>query len=288
MGRRKARKQRLTLARERMAEAMDADFLKRSVTGETHKVLVMCDHIIEYPEIWLEVFLAPDNVTEERMMIEMFARARCRRASAPELADLVIFGGGADVNPELYEEQPHSSVRSDPDRDQRDIELYNKCYNLGIPMIGICRGAQFLHVMNGGKLFQHSDGHHKGHSMQDSKTKVILHSVSSSHHQVVRENQGMTVLGVSPGVSHTRFLNPTVKDVGTMDDIEAYYYRDTGCLGFQGHPEYSGYPQYTKWCLQKIQEFFVNSLDFGLKDKMVRMKDHLLKERDESFLKESV
>jgi len=59
------------------------------------KVSVLRDHLLDYPELWLDVFVAGPPY-EERQFAELFARARCKRATTVETADLVVLTGGPD------------------------------------------------------------------------------------------------------------------------------------------------------------------------------------------------
>lgn len=49
--------------------------------------------------------------------------------------------------------------------------------------------------------------------------------------------------------------------MGTRADVEAFFYKDTCCLGVQGHPEYSGFNYFTVWTLKKIEEYIAYNLD---------------------------
>ena len=69
--------------------------------------------------------------------------------------ELVVFTGGADVDPSLYRETMEVRTHSDLARDLFEKMFYKACRTYVVPMVGICRGAQFLTVMNGGKLKQH-------------------------------------------------------------------------------------------------------------------------------------
>ena len=229
--------------------------------SQTCRVTVIQDSILEYPDLWLEVFIAggPDY---DRAMVQMFAKARCFQAKSVEQADLVIFTGGPDVNPVLYlEEDVHPKTNFDSDRDKADIELFYKAQELGIPMVGICRGSQLLHVMKGGRLFQHIEGHTGPHSMLCSRTQRLFQRISSTHHQGVIYHDGMQIIGESLHKNHDRWLNGTTKDGSKQVDIEAYFYRQDCILGFQGHPEFMGYGQYSQWCMQQIEHFIKNNPD---------------------------
>jgi gamma-glutamyl-gamma-aminobutyrate hydrolase PuuD len=210
----------------------------------------------------------------------MFVRTGCYKADTPEEADLVVFGGGSDLDPKLYREERHGMTFYDSARDDSDMLLYLKCLELGIPMMGVCRGAQFLHVMNGGKLFQDVDGHYGPHKLHVLGDCQLIEKVSSVHHQSCIQNvkNGMKVLAVCHE-SKERWLNDKVKETGPKPDIEAFFYRDTGCFGVQGHPEYAGYNKYTQWCLEQINDLFLTNPDYEWSGSHYRMRKDLVIER---------
>lgn len=250
-----------------------------SASLEGRSITLMRDTNLLFPELWLEVYVEGDAV-EQAAFAEMFIRAKCTKADHPTNADLVVFTGGSDVNPVYYGEDKHPSTFFAPQRDVEDMKLYELCYNEGIPMFGVCRGAQFLHVMNGGKLFQDVDNHVGDHPIWDSRKKKMINRVSSVHHQACISNRenGMEVIADS-FKSTTRWKNPHDKVIGNMADIEAFFYRDTCCLGVQGHPEYRGYFEFLKWTLEQIQDLIVENPDLELRDKCRRIKRDILEER---------
>jgi putative glutamine amidotransferase len=68
-------------------------------------------------------------------------------------SSLVVFTGGTDINPRLYGERPHSHTEQPDDkRDTEEKEIFEKALSMDLPMVGICRGAQFLCAMAGGRL----------------------------------------------------------------------------------------------------------------------------------------
>lgn len=159
-------------------------------------------------------------------------------------ADVVQFTGGADVSPQLYGEQPHPQTFTDPMRDDYEISVFEYCRENGIPMVGICRGGQFLNVMCGGKLFQHVDGHaiHGEHVAVDTRTGKMV-SVTSTHHQMMRPGPDGLVLLVA---SEATFLEH-VEDGGTVripakrgEDCESVWYPNEQVLCYQPHPEFVG------------------------------------------------
>ena len=70
--------------------------------------------------------------------------------------DALMVCGGRDVNPERYGQKPHPETDA-PDqlRDLLEDELLSAAIRLGVPFLGICRGAQMLNVNRGGTLTQH-------------------------------------------------------------------------------------------------------------------------------------
>jgi len=249
------------------------------------KVSVLRDHLLDYPELWLDVFVAGPPY-EERQFAELFARARCKRATTVETADLVVLTGGPDVDPRLYGEKPHDTTRVHVERDKSDIAIFDKCMELGIPMLGICRGAQLGNVLMGGKLFQDVDEHYGEHGIYDVVNKTAIPRISSVHHQAVIANPeiGMEVIAVC-NKSTARWLNDMDCDVGKRQDVEAFFFRDACFLGIQGHPEYRGYNQFAKWTLDLIQSYIVCSPDLHWQNSQYRIKPDLVAQRNAGWAK---
>lgn len=234
----------------------------------------------ELPE---ELFLAVMVVGSEREVSpfpEMFSKARCFKADTIEEADLVVFAGGPDVTPALYGAEKHQRTASSPTSDKRDMIVYKECFERGIPMLGICRGAQFLHVMNGGTLYQHVEGHYGDHGFYDTVEKKAVHPVSSVHHQMAIENDKMTVLAVRTR-SADHWVDNNTNDKGAVDEVEAFFYPDTLCLGVQGHPEYSGYDKFLCWTIKKIQQYLVDNPD--IENRKIENRAGCLRLKDEAL-----
>ena len=242
----------------------------------------------KYPELYMQVLFVGDK-SEESAFNEMFVHAGCTKAEDISRADLVIFGGGVDVSPSLYGQTPHVSVHSNRERDARDIEVFKECFREGIPMFGVCRGAQFLHVMNNGKLWQDVNEHYGDHEMLDLKAERMIR-VSSVHHQMCRLFWGgamppdFNLIGTTTLATH-RMMNAEIKQDGLHEDCEAYFYADSLCFGVQGHPEYRGYTEFAVWTLTMIRELIINHPDVELKDSLYRMKKSARDLRDEHWKK---
>lgn len=163
-----------------------------------------------------------------------------------EDADLVLFTGGEDVDPSFYNEKEHYHTRSNVGRDLREKEIYEKALKLDKKMLGICRGNQFLTVMNGGKLIQHMQ-HSGNHTiviheeLKDVIKKDSIIPATSTHHQMVYPfnlpKEDYRILASNPDRS-PMCLGGNNEEMNPPCDVEIVYYPKTKCLGIQMHPEY--------------------------------------------------
>ena len=156
----------------------------------------------------------------------------------PADADLIQFTGGSDVDPSLYGEEKHPTTSSNPRRDAIESHLYRSFLNEK-PFAGICRGGQFLNVMNGGRMYQDVDGHAiNGNHMMHLKGGAIV-PVTSSHHQMMRPTKEATIFGVAYISSYKATATDTIKsEYDDEPDIEIVFYPSTRSLCFQPHPEW--------------------------------------------------
>jgi len=190
-------------------------------------------------------------------IISLMASCGMERASTVKDADIVVFSGGADVNPALYGQEPLRETSWSVDRDDAEIAVYNEAVELNKILFGICRGAQFIHVMNGGQLWQHVEGHGgTNHLITDVEDnyQVVANSI---HHQMLMENEDIEIVAVcSTQVSH-KFLCDSMSeelfDNETMLEIEAGYYTDDRSFFVQGHPEV-GSDAYRSWSMNKLYD----------------------------------
>lgn len=177
-------------------------------------------------------------------------------------ADIVLFTGGEDVNPELYGEEPLAKTHFNRLRDEKEQAIYKAALDRKIPMVGICRGGQFLNVMNGGKLWQHVTNHaglnHLAHVQvppftKGKKPRVV--NVTSTHHQMmIPAEHGMVLLTAAEATEkHSQKVVITGAVVDKRNpDVEAVFYDDTACLCFQPHPEFHSAPVD---CVDLFEEF---------------------------------
>lgn len=179
--------------------------------------------------------------------------------------DFAIFTGGTDVDSIKYgEERIPESESPDFVRDQYETEMFWSLRAHGIPMLGICRGSQFLTVMNGGKLVQHINGHGGGHNIVDLKTKKI-YTDTSGHHQMMYpfhlNNEDYKIIAYASPDRSDVYLGLSCIHLDfkerNLREPEIVYYPRSRCLCIQGHPEW-GYPTpYSNYCNELILEYLI-------------------------------
>src|SRR2546428_9758063 len=85
--------------------------------------------------------------------LELMTAADSSRVRADEY-DGIVLGGGEDVDPALYGEQPkYHSIQVNRSRDNFERALLDHTRDSGVPVLGICRGVQVINVKYGGSLF---------------------------------------------------------------------------------------------------------------------------------------
>lgn len=160
-----------------------------------------------------------------------------------EDADIIVFNGGTDIGCDLYDETAvftHSQKASQRDKHEKHIfETFPDKLK-----VGVCRGAQLLNVLNGGKLWQDVNNHGRSHVMLDVRSgeKVM---VTSTHHQMMRPNYDTgVIIGVSDESTVKRSEHEHWQATGGVffpddhKDTEIVWYPQTRSLCVQGHPEY--------------------------------------------------
>jgi gamma-glutamyl-gamma-aminobutyrate hydrolase PuuD len=70
--------------------------------------------------------------------------------------DGLLFSGGSDLDPELYDQEPHEETSGIHEmRDRAELALLEAALERDMPVLAICRGSQVLNVARGGDLVQH-------------------------------------------------------------------------------------------------------------------------------------
>lgn len=161
--------------------------------------------------------------------------------------DLIVFTGGEDVDPSIYGEKKGKHTHTNSNRDNNEHRFFHSL-SYRIPKLGICRGAQFLTVMVGGKLIQHVENHNNSkHSISLSTMDNMEITIPSDHHQMMYPYEMKTnyeILGHSTFFQSSVYLNGDNENITLPNDFvepEIIHYPDYNALAIQAHPEWADY-----------------------------------------------
>ena len=189
-----------------------------------------------------------------------------------KLLDAVVIGGGTDVDPFHYGQQPeledeepgqrsslvdwlvglvlglfrmifatHSSQDYDPDRDELEKKIIRHALYEQMPLLGICRGAQLINVVLGGSLNQ-KIGHFYTEETSNVRSilprKTITLTPASRLHRILQRGSCRV------NALHNQSIDQLGEDLivsaaepsGVVQSIEKRTH--PFCLGVQWHPEY--------------------------------------------------
>ena len=208
----------------------------------------------------LKVFVEESDT----LIQKMFANRGYTVVKNHKVADIIVFSGGEDINPELYGQKRLAVTKGiNYTRDDRCETLYETYKDK--PKIGICRGAQFLNVQCGGSMYQDVNNHGKAHDVYSPDFQHHFGEVTSTHHQMMIPAHDAEIIAVA------KISSRRVRDGGTFvagyftNDYEVLYYPKENCLCFQPHPEYGH---------QNTEELFWAVVK-------LRMKDYYLEPTEE-------
>lgn len=167
--------------------------------------------------------------------IPMITCGRCAEEMA-DLCDGLLITGGPDLEPEVYgEQQLNDTVKPMPERTAFEKPLFQAFLDRGKPILGICRGCQFINAVMGGTLYQdlveqkgwvHFNAQIR-HEVYAEEGSVLYRlfgpkfRTNSTHHQAVKD--------LAPG------FHVTARSVEGI--VEAYEHDTLPILATQFHPE---------------------------------------------------
>jgi len=165
-------------------------------------------------------------------------------AGLMERLDGLILGGGHDVTPRCYNEEPLIGLKAtDYPLDLVQIEAAQQAEKKGLPILGICKGLQIINIAFGGTLYQDLASQVEGsfnhspdadidvnvHQVKISKPSLLYDIVgrqklwvNSFHHQAVK--------ALAPGLVVTAQANDGI--IEAIEQPEGPF-----LLGVQWHPE---------------------------------------------------
>ena len=179
-----------------------------------------------------------------RSYVEHVARAGGRPVVVPpggghevlDALDGLVLAGGGDVDPTLYGGPPGCARDVDRTRDEAEVALVRTAREIGLPTLGVCRGAQVFAVADGGTLVPDlgpdrphilPNAAHPVTTLPGSACARLLAAhpvVNSLHHQAI-------------GHAGSGWRTTVWADDGVVEAVEWNDLREWPAIGVQWHPE---------------------------------------------------
>lgn len=202
---------------------------------------------------------------------------KCVTASFPDDLDkaergFLVLWGGEDISPALYNAKRNSRTGAADKLSRRDWfekNLVMAAIEREMLIVGICRGAQLMCALSGGKLIQHCSGHagHGDHLILTNEGEQYV--TTSLHHQMLYpyDVEHELIAWTNPPLSKEYFMESEYpiempaasKDVeGHVCEPEIVYFPKTRALCIQGHPEYMDLDTpFVKYCNDLVKKYAV-------------------------------
>lgn len=160
--------------------------------------------------------------------------------------DGLLLTGGHDVSPSLYKESPlkECGVCCEK-RDTMESILFSMALKLDKPVLGICRGIQFINAALGGNLYQDLPTQHPSdlEHHQTPPYHIPAHNVTILTESPLYDLLGTKELAVNSYHHQAiKTLSPQLTAMAYAPDglVEAIYMKDKKFVwALQWHPEFS-------------------------------------------------
>jgi putative glutamine amidotransferase len=137
----------------------------------------------------------------------------------------VLLSGGPDLDPAAYGSAAHPELGdTEPQLDVFEVQLAREADARGLPILGVCRGAQALNVARGGTLHQH---------LPDITDGSIVHrqrkpGTEATHEVRVAPRSGLAALVGSGRMAVNSFHHQSVDRLGR--GLRAVAWADDGVI----------------------------------------------------------
>ncbi|MBU2649540.1 MAG: gamma-glutamyl-gamma-aminobutyrate hydrolase family protein [Bacteroidetes bacterium] len=159
----------------------------------------------------------------------------------------LLLTGGGDVHPSRYGSTSDTSIFEDISlkRDALELELIRRALQLGLPVLGICRGLQIINVSQGGTLYADLPTEtdtmvkHRCDDYLNCRHEVIiqeeslLHKTSSVATGIVNSNHHQGIRELAPGLQAIARANDSLTEAIQWKNPEQKPF----LLAVQWHPE---------------------------------------------------
>jgi len=186
-------------------------------------------------------FLIPNTSTEEEID-QYFQMIPCEG---------IIFIGGNDVDPKMYGEETTRPLSLVPQRDKVELYLLKKAIKLNLPILGICRGMQFINVALGGKLERNA--HPIGEHLIEITDQKIKEEIEKEEIEEEKSEKKIIVNSFhNHSLTQKKLASKLIPFAMHEKIIEGFYHSELPIIGIQWHPERKGSDE-------KINQLIINT-----------------------------
>lgn len=183
--------------------------------------------------------------------------------------DALVVWGGEDISPSIYGQRVSDYTDADAElskRDRIEVTAVQACISRGIPVIGVCRGAQLLCAIAGGTLIQHVNGHAgTPHSITTKSGETVVSS--SVHHQMMFPfNVDHELIAWASPKRAKQYINGDNEQIEEMEEHEEpeiVWFPKVKGLAIQGHPEFHGNPEkdpFVQLCMKLTRQYIIGEV----------------------------
>ena len=146
--------------------------------------------------------------------------------------------GGSDVSSHYYNQPDSGHLHTSDWTDTREYKDYALAIELKKPIVGTCKGMQWLAALAGGAVFQHIN-HPYCHFIETYDGQKIL--ANSLHHNMadlspLNEGEDYKLLAWSSTTSDVH-IDGWNRNITCLKDPEAAWFKKINAFGQQYHPE---------------------------------------------------
>ena len=158
----------------------------------------------------------------------------------------ILLTGGHDVHPSVYGEEPSPKCGTAcRERDAMESILLRNALERDIPVLGICRGIQFLNAYLGGTLYQDLPTEHPSDTEHHQSPPYDI----PAHKVTIVDNSGLSRLLIKDSLSVNSYHHQAVKE--KADSLKTMAVSEDGLIeavempgkkfvwAVQWHPEFS-------------------------------------------------
>ncbi|MBB6271023.1 putative glutamine amidotransferase [Pedobacter cryoconitis] len=184
--------------------------------------------------------------------------------------DGFLLTGGIDVEPSYYDgpkNYPYKPAQFLPERDHFEKLIYKYSQAHKVPVLGICRGMQYINILEGGKVLADIGGANEIHKKQ---TLDKVHHVKIGHNSmlyaIIGLEKGIVNSAHHQGVTNNTLSNNLIANSYSLTSdqlIEGLEFKDktdkSFMLAVQWHPERMKEKEVNPLS-QKIKERFIEEV----------------------------